>query len=68
MAGAPKRLEIVPYTVADLTHQPTGGNPLSRARPSGAVGMDMKYALTPGLTLTTTINPTSARSKPIPRS
>jgi Domain of unknown function (DUF5916)/Carbohydrate family 9 binding domain-like len=58
MAGAPKRLEIVPYTVADLTTQPTGGNPLLKSSaPSGAVGMDMKYALTPGLTLTTTINP-----------
>jgi hypothetical protein len=58
MAASPKRLEIVPYTVADLTTQPTGGNPLlkSSAR-SGSVGLDMKYALTPGLTLTTTINP-----------
>ena len=58
MAASPKRLEIVPYTVADLTRQSTGGNPLLKAsRGSGAVGMDMKYALTPGLTLTTTINP-----------
>jgi len=58
MAASPKRLEIVPYTVADLTKQPTNGNPLLKgSAPSGAVGMDMKYALTPGLTLTTTINP-----------
>jgi hypothetical protein len=58
MAGSPKRLELVPYTVADLTKQSTGGNPLLKgSSPSGAVGMDMKYAVTPGLTLTTTINP-----------
>jgi len=58
MSAAPKRLEIVPYTVADLTRQPTDGNPLlTSSVPAGAVGMDLKYALTPGLTLTTTINP-----------
>jgi hypothetical protein len=58
MAASPKRLELVPYTVADLTRQDPDGNPLvKRAKSSGAVGMDMKYALTPGLTLTTTINP-----------
>src|SRR4030095_1371973 len=37
MDGSPKRLEIVPYTVADLTTQPTGGNPLLKSSaPSGA--------------------------------
>jgi Domain of unknown function (DUF5916)/Carbohydrate family 9 binding domain-like len=57
-AGSSKRLEVVPYTVASLTRQPTGGNPLvSAAAGSGAVGMDMKYALTPGLTFTATVNP-----------
>jgi hypothetical protein len=58
MSASPKRLEMVPYTVANLTTQPPGGNPLIKATaPSGAVGLDLKYALTPGLTLTTTINP-----------
>ena len=58
MTASPKRLEMVPYTVADLTRQRGGGNPLVKASsPSGAMGLDLKYALTPGLTLTTTVNP-----------
>lgn len=58
MSASPKKLEITPYTVANLTTQPTGGNPLLKsAAPGGAFGLDMKYALTPGLTLTTTVNP-----------
>ncbi len=58
MAASPKRLEILPYIVADVTRRPTDGNPLIKgSAPSGEIGMDMKYALTPGLTLTTTINP-----------
>jgi hypothetical protein len=56
--AAPKRLELVPYTVSELTRQRTGGNPLlKRSDPDLAVGLDFKYALTPGLTLTSTINP-----------
>ncbi|MBZ5557295.1 MAG: carbohydrate binding family 9 domain-containing protein [Acidobacteriia bacterium] len=58
MSASPKKLEITPYTVANVTTQPTAGNPLLKgAAPGGAFGMDMKYALTPGLTLTTTVNP-----------
>ena len=58
MAASPKKLELVPYTVANLTRQRTGGNPLMGASdPGGAVGLDMKYALTPGLTFTGTVNP-----------
>src|SRR4029077_2024861 len=58
MAASPKRLELVPYTVANLTRQPSGGSPLvNPSDPGGAVGLDMKYALTPGLTLTGTVNP-----------
>jgi hypothetical protein len=56
--GTTRGLEIVPYTVASLTRQRTGGNPLEN--PSGldgAVGVDVRYALTPGLTLTATVNP-----------
>ena len=56
---SPKRLEIVPYIVGDVKTQPTeAGNPLSKATdPTGSGGVDLKYALTPGLTLTGTINP-----------
>jgi len=58
MSASPKRLELTPYTVADLTRQRTNGNPLlSTSSPGLSFGVDMKYALTPGLTLTTTINP-----------
>ncbi len=58
MAASPKKLELVPYALANLTKQPTGGNPLvKRAAPDGAIGIDLKYALTPGLTFTGTINP-----------
>ena len=58
MAGSPKKLELMPYTVADLTRQRAEGNPLiDRTDPSASFGLDAKYALTPGLTLTTTINP-----------
>ena len=58
MSASPKKLEIVPYMLANLTKQPTAGNPLvKRSAPEGALGMDMKYALTPALTLTTTVNP-----------
>jgi hypothetical protein len=58
MAASPKKVEIIPYTVANVTTQPTDGNPLLKsAAPGGALGVDMKYALTSGLTLTTTVNP-----------
>ena len=58
MTAPPKRLELVPYTVANLTRQPTAGNPLlKRSSPDAAIGVDFKYALTSGLTLTSTINP-----------
>src|SRR5260221_5243398 len=53
-----KKLELVPYTVASLTRQPTDGSPLRKASsPGGAAGMDVKFALTPGLTFTGTVNP-----------
>ena len=58
MTASPKRLELLPYAVADLTRERPGGNPLEKASSPGAsIGMDMKYALTPGLTFTSTINP-----------
>jgi hypothetical protein len=58
LARSPKRLELVPYTVADLTTQPESDNPLvDNTKPGVEVGLDMKYAITPGLTLTATVNP-----------
>lgn len=58
MSASLKRLELVPYVVTDMTKQPTEGNPLlKRSQPSAELGMDVKYALTPGLTFTGTINP-----------
>src|SRR3954470_19783225 len=58
MNASLKRLELVPYIVTDLTKQPTDGNPLLNGSQAGAaLGMDMKYALTPGLTFTGTANP-----------
>ena len=58
MGAALKRLELAPYTVANLTRQRPEGNPLlSPSSPEIAIGLDAKYALTPGLTLTATVNP-----------
>jgi len=55
---AVKRLELVPYTVANLDRQRTGGNPFLNATGlGGSAGLDVKYAVTPGLTLTATVNP-----------
>jgi hypothetical protein len=56
--SAVKRLELVPYTVANVDRQRTGGDPLLQPTGlSGSAGLDMKYAVTPGLTLTGTVNP-----------
>jgi hypothetical protein len=58
MSASPKRLELVPYAVADLTRQRPEGNPLLKSSaPGAALGLDAKYALTSGLTLTATVNP-----------
>jgi len=56
---APKRLEVVPYMVADVKTQPgEPGNPLiNTTDPDASLGVDLKYALRPGLTLTGTLNP-----------
>jgi uncharacterized protein DUF5916 len=56
---SPKRLEMVPYLVGNVTTQPgETGNPLRETTdPDGTVGVDLKYALRPGLTLTGTVNP-----------
>ena len=58
MSASPKKLELIPYAVADVTRQPPDGNPLiDRTDPGASFGLDAKYALTSGLTLTTTVNP-----------
>ena len=59
LTGGARRLELVPYGVAQLKTQPTeAGNPLVTARDPGAsAGMDLKYAVRPGMTLTATLNP-----------
>ncbi len=56
---SPKRLEVVPYVLGDVKTQPAElGNPLNKTTdPNGSVGVDLKYALRPGLTLTGTVNP-----------
>ena len=56
---SPKRLEMVPYVVGDVTQQPVeaGNSLLKGTDPDLNVGLDIKYALRPGLTLTGTVNP-----------
>ena len=58
LTRAPKRLEILPYTVGEVKTKPENDNPLvDTTDPDLSVGVDMKYALTPGLTLNATVNP-----------
>ena len=59
MGGSPKKFEILPYTVGEIETQTVeAGNPLlGSVEPGASIGVDMKYALTPGLTLTATANP-----------
>lgn len=56
---APRRLELQPYMVSELTTNPSAhvNTFVPRRDPSAALGLDMKYALSPGLTLTATVNP-----------
>ena len=58
MGGSPKRLELVPYTLGSVSLNPTSDNPLTeRTDPAGSLGLDLKYAVRPGVTLTATVNP-----------
>ncbi len=59
LTQSPKRLELVPYLVGQVNTQPVeAGNPLvSSHDEKGAIGVDLKYAIRPGLTLTATMNP-----------
>jgi hypothetical protein len=55
----PKRLELLPYAVGQFKTQPIdAGNPLVSPRdPDASAGLDLKYAVRPGITLTATVNP-----------
>jgi Domain of unknown function (DUF5916)/Carbohydrate family 9 binding domain-like len=58
LTHAPKRLELLPYTVSEVKTQPQTGNPLVRTTdPDLSAGLDVKYAVTPALTLSATFNP-----------
>jgi hypothetical protein len=59
MGGTPKKFELMPYALGKVDTQPVDvANPLvDSPNPGGSVGLDMKYAVTPGLTLTATANP-----------
>ena len=59
MSGAPKRFELMPYSLGKVdTRQVDVSDPLTHSPdPGGSIGLDLKYAVTPGLTLTATANP-----------
>lgn len=59
MAGTPKKFELLPYSVGKVeTQAVAAGDPINASvEPGATVGLDMKYAVTPGLTLTATANP-----------
>ncbi|HEX6965681.1 MAG TPA: DUF5916 domain-containing protein [Gemmatimonadaceae bacterium] len=56
---APRRLEVLPYTLASVTNAPgVAGNPFVTQNDLGTkLGADVKYGLTSDLTLTGTVNP-----------
>jgi hypothetical protein len=56
---APQRLEVMPYTSARLKRAPgDGANPFYQSNDVGAsAGVDVRYGLPGGLTLTATVNP-----------
>jgi hypothetical protein len=59
LGSSPKRAEVMPYSVGRLNTYPVAdGNTLvDSPDPGVSVGLDVKYAVTPGLTLTATANP-----------
>jgi len=58
-ASGGKRLELAPYVLGQIETRPEQpGNPLLKTPdPGGAVGLDMKYAVTKSLSFTGTVNP-----------
>jgi hypothetical protein len=59
VAGSNRRLELMPYALSQVATAPAGDtNPLVNSPDSDVtVGVDLKYRLSGGLTLTGTINP-----------
>lgn len=59
LTGGQKKFEVMPYALSQVTTAPvSASDPLRRSPdPSATVGLDMKYAVAPGLTLTGTVNP-----------
>jgi hypothetical protein len=56
---APRRLEVLPYTVAKVTRAPGDASDpyYSPTQPGASLGADLKYGLTSDFTLTATVNP-----------
>ncbi|HEU4882033.1 MAG TPA: DUF5916 domain-containing protein [Longimicrobium sp.] len=56
---SPRRLELLPYTVASVTREPGAGTDpfYHQTAPYASFGADLKYGLAGDLTLTATINP-----------
>jgi hypothetical protein len=58
MGGSPKKFELLPYSLGSVSLHPDTDNPLvDTTDPDTSFGLDLKYALRPGLTLTATANP-----------
>lgn len=59
LTGAQKRLELAPYAVGQMTTSPVAaGNPLAKSPdPDATAGLDLKYKIARGLTLTGSVNP-----------
>ncbi len=57
--GSPKRLELLPYTLGEVVFEDVeqGDTITEPTNPGAAAGLDLKYAVTPALTLTATLNP-----------
>jgi hypothetical protein len=54
--ASPRRLEMLPYSVATNSSRPVGGNDFERHQ-TIALGADVKYGITSNLTLDGTVNP-----------
>jgi hypothetical protein len=58
-SGSQKRLELAPYVLSQVATSPvSAGDPLRESPdPDATVGLDLRYKLAPGLTLTAAVNP-----------
>jgi hypothetical protein len=58
-SGVQKKLELTPFVVGQMVTKPVNqSNPLQHSPdPGSSLGVDMKYQVAPGLTLSGTINP-----------